>query len=88
LTENGEVFAWGKGDDAQLGLLSREHKMLPARVGGDEVFGGACAVVVAAGVCERERPTPTHTYMHTHTRTYTHTRTDQHTHTHTHTHMH
>ncbi len=50
--EEGDLWAWGAGDFAQLGLNSREHKALPARVGGREVFSG-CRV---AQVALRRRP--------------------------------
>ena len=41
VVENGAVYACGKGDRGQLGLNSRKHQRLPARVGGAEVHGGS-----------------------------------------------
>ena len=49
--EEGDLWAWGAGDFAQLGLNSREHKALPARVGGREVFAGCRVAQVACGAC-------------------------------------
>ena len=46
VTEDGGVCAWDRG--SVLGLNSREHQLLPARVGGREVFH-APMVLVAAG---------------------------------------
>jgi alpha-tubulin suppressor-like RCC1 family protein len=45
VTETGAVYAWGAGDDAQLGLGFRRPQALPAPVS----LGGARALSVAAG---------------------------------------
>ena len=50
VTEGGVVRACGEGHQGQLGLSSREHQLLPARVGGREDFD-ARMVLVAAGRC-------------------------------------
>lgn len=51
VTEEGVLWAWGAGDDAQLGISTREPRVMPTRVGGGEVFGGAGVVMAAAGEC-------------------------------------
>jgi alpha-tubulin suppressor-like RCC1 family protein len=48
VVENGAVYACGRGQYGQLGLNSREHQRLPARVGGEEVHGGSPVLMVAA----------------------------------------
>jgi len=48
VTEDGVVCAMGRGSEGQLGLNNHEHQLLPARVGGREVFD-APMVLVAAG---------------------------------------
>jgi len=53
VVENGAVYACGRGEDGQLGLNSREHQRLPARVGGEEVHGGLPVLMVAAGAFHR-----------------------------------
>jgi hypothetical protein len=57
MVENGAVYACGRGGDGQLGLNSREHQRLPARVGGAEVHGGSPVLMVAA--CGMHRATLT-----------------------------
>jgi hypothetical protein len=41
------------GNFGQLGLSSRQHQQLPARVGGEEVYGGSPVLMVAAICTER-----------------------------------
>ena len=48
VVENGAVYACGDGEYGLLGLNSREHHRLPARVGGAEVHGGSPVLIVAA----------------------------------------
>jgi alpha-tubulin suppressor-like RCC1 family protein len=48
VTEDGTVYACGRGGAGQLGLL-REHQRQPARVGGAELYGDAPVFLVAAG---------------------------------------
>jgi len=48
VTEKGNVWAFGKGDQGQLGLGNDSHSPLPALVGGCEVFGEK-VVMMAAG---------------------------------------
>jgi len=48
VTEDGTVYACGRGGAGQLGLL-REDQLLPARVGGAELYGEAPVFLVAAG---------------------------------------
>ena len=57
VVENGAVYACGRGQYGQLGLNSREHQRLPARVGGEEVHGGSPVLMVAA--CGMHRATLT-----------------------------
>jgi alpha-tubulin suppressor-like RCC1 family protein len=57
VVENGAVYACGRGQYGQLGLNSREHQRLPARVGGEEVHGGSPVLMVAA--CGLHRATLT-----------------------------
>ena len=49
VNEDDVVCAWGRGSSWQLGLNSREHWLLPARVGGREGFDTPM-VLVAAGL--------------------------------------
>ena len=50
VTEQGDVWACGKGEHGVLGLGTDAHQLLPALVGGaDEVFDGEAVVLVAAG---------------------------------------
>ena len=51
VSEDGSLWSWGKGDDGALGLNAREHRLLPTRVGGAEVFGSR-VVLSAAGSCK------------------------------------
>lgn len=51
VTQGGDLWTWGKGDDGALGLNAREHRLAPARVGGIEFFG-ARVVQAAAGSCK------------------------------------
>ena len=48
VSEDGEVRAFGRGGEGQLGLGTTAHNLLPARVGGREVFD-ARVVMVATG---------------------------------------
>ena len=48
VAEDGEVRAFGSGDEAQLGLGTAVEHLMPARVGGREVFD-ARVVMVATG---------------------------------------
>ena len=48
VTEAGDLWAWGAGDDAQLGLGLRLPQCLPAPVN-RQALGGAGVVVVSAG---------------------------------------
>ena len=57
MVEHGAVYVCGRGDYGQLGLNSRKHKRLPARVGGAEVHGGSPVLMVAA--CGLHRATLT-----------------------------
>ena len=45
VTEEGDAWACGDGEDGQLGLGDNAHQLLPAHVGGREVFGGEALVV-------------------------------------------
>jgi len=50
VTEQGDVWACGKGEHGVLGLGTDVHQLLPALVGvADEVFDGEAVVLVAAG---------------------------------------
>ena len=49
VTEDGGVCAWGLGQEGQLGINSREHQLLPARVGGCEEFHAPMVLVAAGG---------------------------------------
>jgi len=49
VTEDGGVWAWGTGHGAQLGFGDREHRVVPRRVGGVEVFGSRGIAVAAGG---------------------------------------
>ena len=51
VTQGGDLWTWGKGDDGALGLNAREHRLAPERVGGIEFFG-ARVVQAAAGSCK------------------------------------
>ena len=53
MVEHGAVYACGRGEYGQLGLNSREHQRLPARVGGAEVHGGSPVLMVAACFLQR-----------------------------------
>jgi RCC1 and BTB domain-containing protein len=53
VVENGAVYAFGRGDFGQLGLGSRQHQRLPARVCGAELHGDSPVVIVAAGAFHR-----------------------------------
>ena len=48
LTENGDVWSFGEGENGQLGLGTTEHQYNPAWVGGRDVFKEP-VVLVAAG---------------------------------------
>ena len=48
VTEDGGLWAWGAGDEGQLGLTSLEHRPEPSFVGGLEMFGGVRFVMLAA----------------------------------------
>ena len=43
VTEDGGLWAWGAGDEGQLGLTSLEHRPELSLVGGLEMFGEASA---------------------------------------------
>jgi len=53
VTEQGEMFAFGRNDLGQLGLgaqtVAQAHQLLPASVGGREVFAGEPLVMMATG---------------------------------------
>ena len=48
VAEDGEVRAFGNGDEGQIGLGTAAEHLVPARVGGREVFD-ALVVMVATG---------------------------------------
>ena len=48
MTDNGDVWSWGEGEDGQLGLGTTGHQNKPAWVGGRDVFKEP-VVLVAAG---------------------------------------
>jgi alpha-tubulin suppressor-like RCC1 family protein len=48
LTDNGDVWSWGEGEDGQLGLGTTGHQNKPAWVGGRDVFKEP-VVLLAAG---------------------------------------
>jgi len=39
VTAKGELWAWGNGEDGQLGLGNEENRLAPVRVGDQDVFG-------------------------------------------------
>ena len=41
VTSEGALWAWGKGNYGQLGLGDEANRMIPARVGAEEAFGGS-----------------------------------------------
>ena len=49
VTEQGELFAWGKGEHGQLGLGAVLHQQQPERAGGPELFGNQLIRLAAAG---------------------------------------
>jgi len=49
VTEQGDVWACGRGNSGQLGLGDNAHQLLPASVGGREVFAGEPLVMMATG---------------------------------------
>ena len=53
VTEAGDVFAWGTGDDSQLGLGSTAHQQQPARVGGLGQLGASRVLMLAVGFCHQ-----------------------------------
>jgi len=50
VTEQGDAWACGNNENGQLGLGDNAHQLLPAHVGGCEVFAGEPLVMMAAGV--------------------------------------
>lgn len=56
VTEEGDLWTWGKGDDGALGHNTREHKLLPGRIGDGSAFGGSRVVMSAAGSCKSGAP--------------------------------
>jgi len=48
VSEDGTLWVWGAGDDGQLGVGVREPRLMPARIGGSDVFG--CPVLSVAAV--------------------------------------
>lgn len=58
VVEAGEVFAWGHGQNDRLGLGTNESEVLPAHVGGQEVFDARIvmiAVFIYVCVCANIR---------------------------------
>jgi len=53
VTEAGDVFAWGPGDDGILGLGTTEHQPEPARVGGLGQLGNSRVLMLAVGFCHQ-----------------------------------
>ena len=51
VTEDGELFACGQGDQGQLGLGAVLHQQQPARAGGPELFANQRIRLAAAGCC-------------------------------------
>ena len=49
VTEDGELFACGQGDQGQLGLGAALHQQQPARAGGPELFANQRIRLAAAG---------------------------------------
>ena len=49
VTEDGSLYTWGAGHDAQLGLTAFYHRLVPTLVGGLDVFA-ARIVMLAAGL--------------------------------------
>jgi len=49
VTEQGDAWACGRNNFGQLSLGSQAHQLLPAHVGGREVFAGEPLVMMAAG---------------------------------------
>ena len=49
VTEDGELLAWGDGNQGQLGLGALPHQQLPARAGGPELFDNQRIRLAAAG---------------------------------------
>ena len=49
VTEDGELFACGKGGQGQLGLGAVLHQQQPARAGGPELFANQRIRLAAAG---------------------------------------
>ena len=49
VTEHGDAWACGRNDVGQLGLGSQADQLLPAHVGGREVFAGEPLVMMSAG---------------------------------------
>ena len=47
LTDNGDVWSFGEGEDGQLGLGTTGHQNNPAWVGGRDVFKEPVVLVVA-----------------------------------------
>jgi len=50
VTEEGEAWACGNGENGQLGLGDNEHQLLPTHVTGSEVFGGEALVMMSGGL--------------------------------------
>lgn len=57
-TEDGELYTFGKGDDGALGTGTREHRLVPTRVGGagTGAFNGTRVVMSASGSCKNGAP--------------------------------
>ena len=55
VAEDGEVWAFGTSSEGQLGLGTTAHHLLPARMGGREVFD-ALVVMVATGLQPSRQP--------------------------------
>ena len=72
VTAEGELWAWGAGEDGQLGVGVMANRLTPTRVGVERP-GLGCASVVLAACGYRHTLAGRHTHTHTHTRTNTHT---------------
>ena len=50
VTEEGDAWARGNGEDGQLGLGDNAHQLLPVHVRGRKVFAGEALVMMSAGL--------------------------------------
>jgi len=52
VSEEGDLWTWGKGDDGALGHNTRDHKLTPLRISHAQSFAGSRVVMSAAGSCK------------------------------------